>query len=107
MSYSTSNPPRLYVPAFTSISTGSTLAAGFHGGPNIWSYISADATNTVSAAGYITNGQDLGMKQGDLVFVTYISSVGSTSIQVASNVVQAVTSTGVTLSAAVSIGATS
>lgn len=58
MSYSTSNPPRLMVQALG----GS--------GPNIWSYNSTDAAADVDAANYITNGGSLGMKVGDLVFVT-------------------------------------
>lgn len=33
----------------------------------IWGYESVDASATVRAASYITNGGDLGMKVGDLV----------------------------------------
>jgi len=56
MAYSTSNPPQL-------VSQGignQTLA--------IWHYNSADPTADVDGAGYITNGGDLGLKVGDLVF---------------------------------------
>lgn len=54
MAYSTSTPPM--------------LISGFNGeGPKIWSYKSADATATVNTAGYISNGDALGMKVGDLV----------------------------------------
>jgi hypothetical protein len=39
------------------------------GAGNSWYYTSADAAATVDAAGYITNGGNLGMKVGDLVQV--------------------------------------
>lgn len=58
MAYSTLNPPKLLVQ-----SIGGT-------GPNIWSYASTDGATTVDGANYITNGGSLGMKVGDIVFVT-------------------------------------
>lgn len=56
MAYSTSNPPELHSQAVA--------------GPRTWVYKSTDAIATVRATGYITNGQDLGMKLNDLVMVT-------------------------------------
>ncbi len=59
MAYSTSNPPRL------------ALKAGVGGSPvNLWTYESTDPATDVDASGYITNGGSLGMKLGDLVWVT-------------------------------------
>lgn len=58
MAYSTSNPPRLLVSSLTGT------------GPNIWAYSSTDGAATVDAANYITNGGSLGLKVGDLVYVT-------------------------------------
>ncbi len=58
MAYSTSSPPRLMVQAIGG------------DGPNIWAYSSTDGAADVDAANYITNGGSLGMKVGDLVFVT-------------------------------------
>jgi len=55
MAYSTSNPPRLAVP---SVGTGS---------PNIWVYTSTDAATVVRVDAYFSNGDDLGMKVGDIV----------------------------------------
>jgi hypothetical protein len=55
MAYSTSNPPRMMVPAVGSNS------------PSWWSYDSADAATVVRVTGYITDGYDLGMKVGDIV----------------------------------------
>lgn len=57
MAYSTSNPPSLMIQEVG-------------GGRRIWSYRSTDAAATVDGANYITNGGSLGMKVGDLVFVT-------------------------------------
>lgn len=59
MAYSTSNPPICLQPSFDTES-----------GASLWTYASTDAATAVDAAGYITNGQDLGMKVGDLVYVT-------------------------------------
>ena len=58
MAYSTSNPPTLVV--------GSLAGTG----TQIWSYRSTDPAATVDDANYITNGGSLGMKVGDIVFVT-------------------------------------
>lgn len=56
MGYSTSNPPRLWV-------------GGVGGTPNLWAYKSTDAKATVNGADYFSNGDSLGMKVGDLVYV--------------------------------------
>ena len=56
MAYSTSNPPAL-------------MAGGQSGQKRIWQYSSADAKATVDTSGYFTNGYDLGMRDGDLIFV--------------------------------------
>jgi hypothetical protein len=37
-------------------------------GIRTWFHTSADATAAADVAGFITNGQDLGMKVGDIVF---------------------------------------
>lgn len=55
MSYSTSTPPRMM------------LEGGIGGSPSVWIYSSADASATIDASGYITNGYDLGMRDGDLL----------------------------------------
>ena len=56
MAYATSNPPRLMV-------------SSIGGGPRIWFYTSEDAVTAVRVAGYFTNGYQLGMRAGDVVFV--------------------------------------
>lgn len=54
MAYATSNPPALISAMQDS---------------RIWFYKSTDAATAVRVDGYVTNGQDLGMAVGDLVFV--------------------------------------
>ena len=57
MAYVTTNPPRLI-----------SQSVGTNGGA-LWMYVSADAAITVLGAGYITNGDDLGMKVNDVVMI--------------------------------------
>jgi len=55
MAYATTNPPA---------KMSSTMS-----GPSVWHYSSADVDSDVDAAGYFTNGDALGMKVGDPVWV--------------------------------------
>jgi lipid-binding SYLF domain-containing protein len=55
----------------------------------IWVYSSADVDSDVDAAGYFTNGDDLGMKLHDVVFV-----VDETTPLVSLTFVSAVTAGG-------------
>ena len=59
MAYSTSTPPSKLV-----VGTSDGTA-----GPAIWVYRSADAIATVKGASYFSNGYDLGMVVGDVMFV--------------------------------------
>jgi len=59
MAYSTSNPPFC-------------ISAGpIHNGQagRIWFYSSTDALSVVRVSGYFTNGYDLGMRAGDIIFI--------------------------------------
>lgn len=56
MAYATSNPPTL-------------ISQRIGSGPALWAYKSADVDSAVNAAGYFTNGEDLGMLVGDFVLV--------------------------------------
>lgn len=58
MAYEASNPPRLL-----SQDIGGTA------GSRIWIYIDGDAAGTIDAAGYIADGDALGMKLNDNVIV--------------------------------------
>ena len=58
MAYSTSNPPIL-------VNKG-----GFNGLGKVWVYRSVDAATLVRVSGYFTNGYDLGMRAGDLLYAT-------------------------------------
>jgi hypothetical protein len=55
MAYSTDNPPRCVVPGIGD------------GVPSLWMYSSTDAATVVRVTGYISDGDDLGMKVGDVV----------------------------------------
>ena len=57
MAYVTTNPPNLVLSGFNALST------------SIWSYESTDTAGDVDAAGYITDGDALGLKVNDLVLV--------------------------------------
>lgn len=62
MAYSTDNPPKLVMSVpYTDGSSDLTW--------NLWIYIDGDATTTVDADGYFTNGQSLGMKVNDLLIL--------------------------------------
>jgi hypothetical protein len=68
MSYSTSSPPSLETQAIA--------------GPKSFIYHSSDGSTSVSASGYISNGQDLGMKLGDRLTLvetdnSYARSIGA------------------------------
>jgi len=67
MAYSTSTPPVKLVDAL-----GGTGA--------IWSYRSTDAVATVRGAGYFSNGSDLGMKGGDIVYSCETDNTFATSV---------------------------
>lgn len=74
MAYSTDNPPRMAVP-------------GVGGGtPSIWVYDSADAATTVRGASYISNGDELGMKKGDIVMQSDSAGASVAHIYVVSSV---------------------
>ena len=54
MAYATSNPP--------------AKMAGIMAGASLWYYTDADVDSDVDAADYFSNGDDLGMKVGDILF---------------------------------------
>lgn len=75
MAYSTANRPYLFTQgiggAAQSTVGASTAATGYatrNGGGNLWGYQSSDPVATVAGAGYFTDGGNLGMNLGDVVF---------------------------------------
>lgn len=56
MTYATSNPPRL-------------VGESIGGGMRFWEYTDGDAIAAVDATDYFSNGLELGMQVGDVVFV--------------------------------------
>ncbi len=57
MAYATSNPPVLQVQSIAQTNL------------RIWAYSSTDVATDVDASGYFTNGDALGLKIGDIMFV--------------------------------------
>ena len=66
----------------TAATSQSTSAAGFvaqTGGTGLWYYASSDPSTTIiGTRGYFSDGQQLGMRNGDLIFMLAPSSGGST-----------------------------
>ena len=88
MAYSTSNPPHR-----------------ISGTPNfsLWIYKSTDAASDVRVSGYFTNGYDLGMRAGDIVFVV---DTDASPIAAQIMIVTSATSSAVDLSDGTAITAT-
>ena len=83
---STGNPPSL-------------VSQGFGGKPfRVFAYKSSDTGATVAGAGYFTNGMQLGMRVGDVLTNTVLSTAGTpTYAGHAEGRVSAVSSTGATV----------
>ena len=61
-------------------STASTSYDKVSGGTGLWVYQSTDPTSTiVGTVTYFTDGLQLGMRNGDIVFCQSVTSAGSTS----------------------------
>ncbi len=65
MAYDVANPPKLVV-------------AGVGDGPGIWIYKDADAHTAIDADDYFSDGDDLGMREGDCVLYHDDNVPGST-----------------------------
>ena len=85
MSYATTNPP---VCVFPRMGTG----------PALWTYTHTDIHTDVDASGYFTNGAELGMRVGDVMFVSKSDATIGTTV----HYVQTVTAGGAaTIAAAI------
>ena len=94
-----SNPPILTQAALAgSTNQGSTSARG----PQQWMYRSTHTQALVAATGFFTDGRRLGMRLGDSLLVH-----GATTFVVSFHTVQAVSTTGVTVSAGLLISSAS
>lgn len=49
-------------------------------GSALWYYNSTNTSTEVTTANFFTDGLQLGMKAGDIVFVNYTTSIGSTAV---------------------------
>lgn len=93
------NPPGLVSQLLAgSTNTGSTNLAGQH----LWVYKSTHVQTDVDNTGFMTDAQALGMELGDAVFV-----LSSTGYSLSIHTVQALSSTGATLSAGLLVSSAS
>lgn len=101
---SSANVPFLVTQGIASSGVGSTAAstAGKGMPPKEWSYNSTHTQAEVAAAGFITDGRQLGMSLGDNLLAR-----GMTTFVLSNHTVQAVSSTGVSLSAGLCISSAS
>lgn len=79
---------------------GSTYANNANapgGGPSVWGYRSTNATTDLTAAGFFSDGFYLGMRAGDVVIGTQITSQGS-SVTVFIGALASVSTAGASLS---------
>ena len=63
-------------------------------GNGLWFYGTTDVSSTLFAAGAITDGYELGMKQGDVVIISCFISTVSSSGTLTMGIVSSVSSTG-------------
>lgn len=96
---SISNPPVLLVRGLGTLINASgavvmSTAQPNVGGTGLWYYASVDSSTAIQAAGYFTDGRQLGMRNGDVMISVTASSVGSTSITCQVGVLGTTNSTG-------------
>ena len=81
MAYSTANRPYLIVPAMAG-GFSATVVAGVAGssdcGANLWAYRSTNTFAEAAAAGFFSDGHKLGLRKGDIMFVTAYSTALAT-----------------------------
>ncbi|KKN80681.1 hypothetical protein LCGC14_0327730 [marine sediment metagenome] len=103
---SSANVPLLIAQGIASTGLGSSLpstgAAGSWSPPNTWGYKSTHDSSDIAEAGFFTDGQQLGMSLGDCLIASR-----STTYIISNHVINAVTSTGVTVSAGLIVSSAS
>lgn len=66
-------------------------------GSGLWYYNSTNSSTEASTANFFTDGLALGMKQGDIVFCVYSTSIGSSAVIPYTGVIGTVSTSGATL----------
>jgi hypothetical protein len=90
MAYSTTNPPVPAMGSLTRASTGDNLWPA----PQLWLYRSTHRTSEFDDTGFFSNGFSLGMRVGDLMLASHVSSHGSTVIAVSLALVSGISTAG-------------
>lgn len=100
-SSSVANPPRALIQGVGANhgTTGLTSAPGAPGaqGGGLWYYASTNATTDLLEADFFTDGKNLGMRPGDMVFGVSFTSAGS-SVQTFMGAITGVSTSGASLS---------
>jgi hypothetical protein len=102
MAYSSTNPP---VPAMGVLTRAST-DANVWPAPQLWLYRSTDRSSDIDDSGYFSNGHELGMRKGDILVASHVSSHGSTTIAGIFAFVSDVSTSGATVIASTVVSST-
>lgn len=98
---SVANPPRLLIGGFaqTPGTTGLTTApsAPNSQGGNLWYYASTNTSTQLQDSNFFSDGKNLGMKPGDVVFGVSFTSAGST-VNLSVGVIVGVSTDGASMS---------
>lgn len=81
MAYATSNPPINVIAHLGGLAANSTSI--YNRAVGLWLYKTSDGTTNLSDAGYFTNGNQLGMRRGDLMAGICCSTESSTGAMIA------------------------
>lgn len=86
MAYSTNNRPYLIVPAiaggfgnFSTNVSGAVAGGSSDVGGNVWAYRSTDSVGTVMGSNYFSDGFKMGLRKGDIMFITQFSTAYAVS----------------------------
>lgn len=102
MAYSTNNRPYVIVPALAGgygVTISGLTAGSSDCGGTVWAYRSSDPAATVAGANYFTDGFKLGMRRGDIIFITQFSTL----FAVVGGAINIISSVGVSSAAAATI----
>ncbi len=100
---SVANPPRVLIPSFSGISNTTNLStanganAYREQGGGVWLYSSSHGSTETMDSNFFTDGKELGMKPGDLLFGVQWTTAGSSQV-IYFGVLDAVSTAGTNLS---------
>ena len=72
---------------------GATTPLKQTGGTGLWIYQSLDGATITSSIGYFTDGEQLGMRNGDFILISAATAAGSTTVGIALGLLMTTNST--------------